>query len=129
MSRFQLSGHLVKRLAAEATLNASGTNVPGSASPRPGDATGLGMRDGWRYGDADTCHAASAGSRVPPVDVTAPQGSSIMGTAGPGPCHVVAGTNSAGRRRRLTRSRHEEQPRSLRLREYPPFWRWAGPVG
>jgi len=66
---------------------------------------------------------------VPPADVTAPQGSSIMGTAGPGPCHVVAGANSASRRRRLTRSRHEEQPRSSRLREYPPFWRWVGPAG
>jgi hypothetical protein len=36
MSRFQYSGHLVKRLAADATLNASGTNAPGPLLPVPG---------------------------------------------------------------------------------------------
>src|SRR4029077_19676663 len=57
---------------------------PGPLLPGPGDATGLGMKDGS------------------PADVTAPQGPGITGTAGPGPCHAIAGMNSASRRRRLT---------------------------
>ena len=66
---------------------------------------------------------------VPPVDVTAPQGPSITGTAGPGPCHVIAGMNSASRGRRLTGSRHEQQPRSpcacARIRLMRADWRLA----
>jgi len=46
MSRFQLSGQLVKRPAADATLNASGTKDPPVRFSRPEDSTGLGMRDG-----------------------------------------------------------------------------------
>src|SRR5690349_7469922 len=38
----------------------------------------------------------------PQADVTAPQRSSIMGTAGPGPCHVIAGMDTPSCGRRLT---------------------------
>ena len=84
MSRFQLSGHLVKRLAADATLSAAGTNTAGPLLPGPGDVTGLGIRDDWRYGQHRHMSRSKRRLIVPAVDVTAPQGPDIMGTAGPG---------------------------------------------
>jgi hypothetical protein len=82
---------------------------------------------------------------VPPVDVTAPQGPSTTGPARPGPGHRVAGPNSPSPGRKLTRSRHEQQPRSSRacasIRRYGRMlsWCWwlaswyrsagSGPVG